>query len=149
MTLPDQGSVRPPSEDWLALKSAVRRFDDTWRHGARPTIDDYLPPGGGLRGRLLIELVHIDLELRLKAGEAARVEEYLARYSELAGDRAATLELIVAEHALRRRGEPDLGLGEYLQRFPRYRAELPGQIARPSAATGDAPGPQGAPEVAG
>src|SRR5262245_28268298 len=139
----------PPSEDWLALKSAVRRFDDTWRKGSRPTIDDYLPPGGGLRCRLLIELVHIDLELRLKAGEPARVEEYLARYSELAADRAATLELVAAEHALRRRGEPQLCLGEYLERFPQYRAELPEQLARPSVAGGDAPRPQAPPEVAG
>jgi hypothetical protein len=41
---------------------------------------------------VLLELVHIELELRLKAGEAARVEAYLARCPELAGDRAVTLE---------------------------------------------------------
>ena len=28
----------------------------------------------------------MDLEFRLKGGEAVRIEEYLARYSELAGD---------------------------------------------------------------
>ena len=33
---------------------------------------------------LLVELVHVELELRLKAGEPARVEEYLRRYPELA-----------------------------------------------------------------
>jgi hypothetical protein len=55
--------------------------------------------------------VHLELELRLKAGEAARAEEYLARYPELAGDTAA-LDLITAEHELRRRTlalpDPDL-----------------------------------------
>jgi serine/threonine protein kinase len=40
------------------------------------------------------------------------------------------LELIAAEHELRRRQEPGLALSEFLQRFPQYRAELPGHIAR-------------------
>ena len=81
----------PPPEDWSALKDAVRRFEDGWRRGPRPTLDDYLPPGEPLRRRVLIELVHIDLELRLKAGEAARAEEYLARYPELIDDPAVAL----------------------------------------------------------
>src|SRR5262245_39264046 len=132
MMFPGKEPVRPPpEEDWLALQDAVTRFDDAWRQGPRPVIDDYLPApsplplspeagergrgeGAGLRYRLLIELVHIDLEFRLKAGESARVEEYLARYPELAGD-AAALDLIAAEYELRRRGEPDLSLDEYLQ----------------------------------
>src|SRR5438045_1286821 len=102
MTSPDP--ARPvPDTDWSALKDAVRRFEDAWREGPRPAIDDHVPAGHPLRPRLLVELVHVDLELRLKAGEAARVEEYLARYPELAADRAAVLQLIAAEHGLRRR----------------------------------------------
>src|SRR6516164_8890257 len=144
----------PLTEDWLALKDAVRRFEKDWRQGPRPAIDDYLPAKGPLHARVLIELVHIDLELRLKAGEAARVEEYLARYPELAGDRAVTLALIAVEHELRRRRESGLTLDEYLQRFPRYRAELPGQIAGPTVPAGDTPRPaapraEPAPQVAG
>jgi predicted ATPase len=77
---------------------------------------------------VLIELVHIELELRLKAGEAARVEEYLARYPELTRDQDVLLELIVAEHNLRRRRESQLTLEEYLKRFPQYGAELPALI---------------------
>src|SRR5436309_2387356 len=65
----------PPGEDWSALKEAVKRFEGAWRQGLRPVIDNYLP-NGPLRPRLLVELVHIDLELRLKAGEPARAEEY-------------------------------------------------------------------------
>src|SRR5262249_5852753 len=79
--------------------------------------------------RVLVELVHIDLELRLKAGESARVEEYLARFPELAGDRAVTLDLIAAEHGLRRRQEPAFALDEYLARFPQHRAELAERLA--------------------
>src|SRR5262245_10880076 len=130
---PGPEPVPPLSDaDWSALKSAARRFDSAWRQGPRPVIDDYLPADAALRSRLLVELVHIDLELRLKAGEAARVEEYLNRYPELAGDTAAAVGLIAAEHDLRRRGEPDLSLDDYLRRFPQYQAELPERIARPT-----------------
>src|SRR5262245_4997364 len=145
----------PLRADWLALRAAVKRFEDAWRQGPRPVLDDFLPAGGPPRARALIELVHIEMELRLKAGEAARVEEYLARYPELAGDRAVTFELIAAEHELRRRREPGLALEEYLQRFPQYRADLPEQIARSTIAAGDAPPrpaeptPAAPPEVAG
>src|SRR5437763_1150746 len=83
---------------------------DAWQGRARPEILAYLPAGAG-RTRLLAELVHIDLEYRLRAGEAARVEEYLARYPELTNDRAGMLELIASEHEFRRRREPDLALG--------------------------------------
>jgi predicted ATPase len=127
----------PLAEDWLALKDAVKRFEDAWRQGSQAVIGDHLPAGEPLRFRVLIELVHIDLELRLKAGVAVRVEEYLACYPELAGDRAVTLELIAAEHEFRRRREPGLVLDEYLQRFPQYRAELAKQIERPTVAAGD------------
>jgi predicted ATPase len=124
----------PPTADWFALKDAVRRFERAWRQGPRPPIDAYLPDDTALRPRVLIELVHIDLELRLKAGETARVEDYLVRYLELAGDRATVVELIAAELELRRRREPGLALDEYLQRFPEYGAELPAAGARPTVA---------------
>src|SRR5258708_892995 len=122
----------PPVEDWLALKDAVKRFEDAWSQAPRPAIGDYLPAGEPLRTPVLIELAHIDLELRLTAGEAARVEEYLARYPELTDELSVTLGLIAAEHELRRRREPGLALTEYLQRFPQYRTELPRQIALPT-----------------
>jgi predicted ATPase len=130
----------PPAEDPALLQSAVKRFDDACRQGQRPAIDDHLPAGGALRHPLLIELVHIDLELRIKAGDDARVEEYLSRYPELAADHEAALELIAAEHEWRRRTEPHLSLGEYLRRFPQYHRQLPEHIARATVAAGSAEG---------
>src|SRR5215211_3293246 len=114
---------------WGEFEDVIRRFEDAWQGRARPEIVAYLPTGPG-RARLLAELVHVDLEYRLRAGEAARVEEYLARYPELTDDRVVMLELIAAEHELRRRRDPGLALSEFSRRFPEYRAELPGQIAR-------------------
>jgi hypothetical protein len=113
---------------WDGFEDVIRRFEDAWQGRSRPEIGAYLPTDTG-RTRLLTELVHVDLEYRLRAGEAARVEEYLARYPELTDDRAVMLGLIAAEHEFRRRREPGLALGEFFRRFPQFRAELPGQIA--------------------
>ena len=123
---------------WDEFEDVIRRFEDAWQGRARPEIVAYLPTGAG-RTRLLTELVHVDLEYRLRAGESARVEEYLARYPELTDDRAVVLELIAAEHEFRRRREPGLALGEFFRRFPQYRAELPGQIARATIDGRDVP----------
>src|SRR3954465_2608732 len=103
------------------FEDVIRRFEDSWQRRERPEIITYLPTGAG-RTRLLTELIHVDLEYRLRAGESARVEEYLARFQELTADRVVMLELIAAEHEFRRRREPGLALGEFLRRFPQYRA---------------------------
>jgi predicted ATPase len=141
-------------EDWSALTDAVKRFEHAWQQTPRPEIDGFLPAAEPLRLRVLLELVHIDLELRLKAEDPARVEEYLARYPELTQDQAGVIDLIVSEHNLRRRRESSLDLSEYLVRFPQYGAELPKRIERrtillgaPSQRPGDLPAAP--PEVPG
>ncbi|HEY7427639.1 MAG TPA: protein kinase, partial [Gemmataceae bacterium] len=134
----DEPTRAPVGEDWSPLECAIRRFVEAWRLGARPRVEDYLSAEDH-RHLLLIELVHTELELRLKAGETARIEEYLARFPELTDEPAVTLELIVAERDLRRRLEPGLALKEYLQRFPQYRVELLEQISRSTIDGRDAP----------
>jgi serine/threonine protein kinase/predicted ATPase len=131
MTLPNPGHALPAA-DWSVLKSAARRFEEAWQAGDRPPIEDYLPSDGPVRIYLLIELVHIELELRLKAGEAARVEEFLSRYPELAAEPSVALDLISSEHDLRMRTTPDVSLDEYLQRFPQFQDELPLLIEAPT-----------------
>jgi tetratricopeptide (TPR) repeat protein len=118
----------------LDLERLCERFEKAWQGGVRPAIEDYLPPAGPARRPALVELVQIDLEVRLKAGEPGRVEEYLGRFPELAADRAAVLDLAAAEYHLRRRREPGLTPAEYLARLPEYRDELPAVL---QAASGD------------
>src|SRR5262245_39457582 len=123
--------LRPGSaEQWPTFEGAIKCFEDAWRQGLSPSIDDYVPTGHKRRETILIELGHAELELRLKSKEAARVEEYLVRYPELADHSAVVLGLIAAEYGLRRRGESAPPLDEYLGRFPRYCEELPVQVVR-------------------
>jgi serine/threonine-protein kinase len=112
------------SPDWQRWEPLLKVFDRAWQRGPRPAIEDYLPAGGAERRAVLIELVHADLEHRLKAGEAARVEDYLQRYPELAADPAEVLNLITTEWNGRRRREPGLRLEEYQARFPQCAEEL-------------------------
>ncbi len=115
---------RLSSEAQSRLESAVARFEDGWQAGTTPSIHDYLPAAGPEREALLAELVHADLEWRLKGRQSVRVESYLKGFPELAGNPAAVLDLIRAEYRFRLRTEPGLKLEEYLTRFPGYRAEL-------------------------
>jgi serine/threonine protein kinase len=92
------------------LNALVHRFEDVWQGGRRPAIDDFLPPGPSGRLPLLVELVHVELEYRLKAGESARVEDYLERYPELHAQPAVVAGLVAAELQLRRHRGPDLAL---------------------------------------
>ena len=108
-------STHPDDEAGARLSEAVSRFEEAWRRGAPPSIDDFLPDPSTDSGPLLVELVHTDLEYRLKAGQAVRVEEYLKRYPVLVG---SSLDLIAAEYDLRQRLDPDVGLDEYHGRFP-------------------------------
>jgi WD40 repeat protein/serine/threonine protein kinase len=106
------------------LMPQVERFEGAWERGERPAIADYLPPGGPERRAVLVHLLHVDLERRLKADELVRVEAYLADYPELAKEAGVVLDLLRTEYALRRAREPRLGLADYLRRFPQHATAL-------------------------
>jgi predicted ATPase len=125
---PDPASL-PPDEGHCWRESRIDQFVLAWQRGERPPLDRFLPPGGPARRALLVGLAQSELKLRLEAGEAARVEEYLDRYPELAGDRDAVVELVAAECLLRHRTERGVSLAEYQRRFPGYRSELAKQFA--------------------
>jgi hypothetical protein len=92
----------PRDDDAGRLEELVQGFEQAWQNGHRPALDDYLPSGGGpFRAAVLVELVHTELECRLKAGEPARVEEYVERYPELTNDPGVVTDLIARECELR------------------------------------------------
>jgi WD40 repeat protein/Flp pilus assembly protein TadD/predicted Ser/Thr protein kinase len=124
-----------------SLEQIVEDFEVAWRKGSVPTISDYLPDDPTLRRPALVELVHADLEWRLKAGQAVRVEDYLRRFPELAENNEVVLSLIRTEHRQRRCREPELPSNEYKERFPRLGDALPTVRQEPTA-EGAAPPPE-------
>ncbi len=131
---PDPGNTA----GWLAQERIFRAFEQAWRRGERPAIEDYLPEGEH-RGAVLPELARIDLESRLKAGEAVRAEDYLARFPELGRDGEAAVELVLVEYRQRQRAGAGPEPAEYLRRFPALASALRARLRPPSvAAAGDA-----------
>jgi serine/threonine protein kinase len=130
------------SSEWNKLEQVVERFEEAWLNGGRPAIDDFLNHCDVEPLKLVGELVHADLECRLKAGEIIRVENYLERYADLAADRERMLGLIATEYALRRRREPTLALDEYLGRFPQFGDDLRVRLHGPTTQGGPHPAPR-------
>ncbi len=122
--MPDSrdAAAAPSPPNTLGLEDVLEAFEAAWQGKAAPRLEDYLPGEGDERRAALVELVHVDLENRLKAGEAARVEEYLARFPELAADVPVVAGLIRAEYEQRRRREPGLRLEDFQARFPDHLA---------------------------
>ncbi len=146
---------QPGGDTYQRVDARVEPFEEAWQAGRRPDLEDYLPEGGPDRLAVLIELVHVDLERRLRAGEPARAEDYLRRYPELAERPDLVLGLIAAEFTHRQRGEPGLALKEFMVRFPAYRDELAARLQSETAPGGDArpgtepPSPAEVPDAAG
>jgi predicted Ser/Thr protein kinase len=119
-------------------KELLGRFDSLWHAGQRPDLDEFLSTcPEGQRLVVLIELVHSDLEFRLRAGEPARVEDYLGRYPELTARPSAVRDLIAAEFRQRARMDAALDAGEYVRRFPEHAS-----LIEHLAAARPGPGPE-------
>ena len=89
-----------------AIELAVGHFEDAWELGARPDVAQFLCAAPELRGELLRELVHVDLERRLTRGLGASAADYLDRFPELSSDTSFVAELTQAEAACRRGSPP-------------------------------------------
>ena len=113
-----------------SMEQILARFGEAWNSPRPPRIEDHLGAGDpDQRVSLLVELIRIDLERRLTAGERLRVEEaYLRRFPELGGDTSALVTLVKKEFQLRRCNEPELMATEYLERFPQCQEELLAQL---------------------
>lgn len=165
----------PVPPDPLPPQELIARFERAWdQEGKEPTLHDYLPADEPTRRTVLVDLVRIDLQRRLQAGESVRVEKYLHAFPDLATDQSKLFELLVAEYAGRMaQGKPPR-LEEYYRRFPTHKDALEkhfqavkqagttgpktvmhgpdvtvttSQDAQPSAATSPPPAPQATMEL--
>ena len=119
--------------DSVRCERAVAAFEAAWRSaGDRPRVADYAPPAGHpARLLILAELVHADIECRLRAGETARVESYLAEYPDLAASGRSVLDLIETEYTARVRWHATPPPDEYHARFPAFREALAARLRLP------------------
>lgn len=117
-------------DTWSGCEALIREFEAAWKEGAPPQISDFIvgdSQGNFLNTRgnvLLRELMHVDLEYRVKAGQRTCVEAYLERFPDLALDPDGVLDLIAAEYEFRRRNEADLTPSEYHRRFPAFGSRI-------------------------
>jgi hypothetical protein len=120
---PNRHESWPSREAAEKIEQALTQLEGAWKLGERPSLTPFLP-NDSHRNAVLVELVCAELELRLQAGEPARVEDYLKRYPSLSENLPAVLDLISWEFQLRHRSNAGVRREEYLERFPRQRAEL-------------------------
>src|SRR5262245_996626 len=129
----------PQPETGAALEKLLQQFDQVWRHGPAPRLDDYvvarIPAGAGAtRRELLAELVRVDLQYRWRlAGqgkalpvgdirERPHLERYVERYPELGPPDRLSVELIAEEYWVRHVWGDQPGHAEYFRRFGQSKA---------------------------
>src|SRR5438105_294662 len=127
MTTESEKAEHLPTAQWERHDKIISRFEEDWLAGRRAVIDDYLPTGAD-RLPVLIELIHTELELRLKKGQGAWVEQYLLEYPEIGPNRDVVMELLAAEYRHRRQREAGVEFGEYSKRFPQFAGQWPKQL---------------------
>jgi WD40 repeat protein/serine/threonine protein kinase len=72
-----------PTGDWSLVDEAAQRFERAWQKGPRPRIEDFLSEvPEAVRPLLLGELLRVERELRVRAGEAPSADEYRRRFPE-------------------------------------------------------------------
>src|SRR5262249_14650904 len=77
------------------VDQVCNRFEEAWKAGGSPKIEDYLPAADTPEcAALLVELIALAIFYRRQRGEQPSVAEYRTRFPELDG---ARLEKIFAE----------------------------------------------------
>jgi hypothetical protein len=113
-----------PPADSPAMAREIDRLCDRYgaalARGETAALGDWLPADEPFRGAALVELVRVELEYRLRTGDAVRAEEYLDRYPELAADPAKALKIVLAEFRARSRDDSATDPREYVERFPQF-----------------------------
>ena len=90
-----------------AVDALCDRFEDALQAGRRPTIESWLEEAGSSAREALVELVALELDYRVRAGESATAAEYLHRFPQLATDSSGALQLVAVEYlALKARELP-------------------------------------------
>ncbi|MFO0880615.1 MAG: LpqB family beta-propeller domain-containing protein [Gemmataceae bacterium] len=109
-----------------SIDALIDAFEAECRSGRRPDVATTLQcVAEEDRASLLHELVRLDLEYRLRAGESARVNDYLAPFPSLSEEVTEFVGLIVLEYRVRQDCGELVLIEEYVERFPHLQVTLP------------------------
>src|SRR5262249_49268967 len=116
-----------------SMEQFLDRFDDAWNGPTPPCIEDFmLPADSPAHLPVLVELVKIDMERRLKRGEQLALEEYRRRFP-ACGDHLLDEARMAAERAAAPDKETDdPGIPPTLDSLP-----LPAALDLPSRIVGE------------
>ena len=65
----------------LRVDALCRRFEDAWIAGDQPSLEDYLAQAQGPEKQVLFrELLRLEVDYRLRAGQTPTQQEYKARF---------------------------------------------------------------------
>jgi len=107
------------SEARELLSARADDFHSALRRGRDVDWDEYIGDlSGSVREAVLLELVHIDLDHRAKAGEKPRLDEYLRRFPDLGPASRLPAKLIVEEFRCRAAAGENPTVESYRSRFP-------------------------------
>jgi hypothetical protein len=84
MSMTDHSFSSVCNTTWLGRVRILTGFESAWRAGDRPAIEAFLAPDRTVDTELLVELIHLELELRHGAGERIDAADYLRRFPALA-----------------------------------------------------------------
>ena len=110
-------------DDSASAGDMVEAFESALRRGEAPRIAAYVSELQDIE--VLIELLHVEMEYKLKNGQEASVAEYLASYPQVAKEPSAVVELIEAEYRFRSRTDPKLTRVSFLSRYPEFESVMP------------------------
>jgi eukaryotic-like serine/threonine-protein kinase len=104
---------------------ALDAFDAAWQQQPTPPLEPYIPPNDHpSRLQILVGVVRIDMERRVKAGSPPCIEDYLERFPELRDDEEQFVKLVLLEYRSRQQlgfeGNPD----DVTRRFPQFASRL-------------------------
>ena len=124
MTLTNPFLAGIASDDWPALEGVLQDFEAAWKRGERPDLGGCLVGSGTNRLALLIELLHVDLEYRVAAGESACMQRYLERFPELEATPKIVVDLLLGEFlACDRRGAAPV-VDSFIAPFTPYESDF-------------------------
>jgi WD40 repeat protein len=112
------------ADEWPGLEKVLQSFEAEWKAGGCPEPSAFVQGSGAYRQAMLFELLHVDLEYRVAAGEMACVRHYLASLPELEQLPQVVVDLLVAEYVVRKQREPALAVDAFLAPFPSFATDF-------------------------